>query len=201
MKRRSACFARMCEQSLQTRLAVIAISFVTMIFLIVVLGFTPMEKRHGYSALLVIPLACMLMVGAISLLFDRPHTHPVAERGAATVDKKSCDCIWASNVFEELEFGVVDSHSLSFHSFHVEKGTDGAEWQQTGPAPLKSHACLFKPTCACCLDDFQPRSQVAILPCGHVFHEDCIARWSLATSKSANSCPTCRTSFECLADP
>ena len=201
MKKRGACFGDMLGQALQIRLTVIGISFVTMIFLIVVLGLTPVEKRHGYSALLVIPLACMLMVGAISLLFDRPHSHLVAERRAAIVDKKSCDCIWASNVFEELEFGIVDSHSLRFRSFHVKTGTDGAEWQQTGPAPVKSDACLFKPTCACCLDDFQPRSQVAILPCGHVFHEDCIARWSLATSKSANSCPTCRTSFECLADP
>ncbi|CAE7568128.1 RHG1A [Symbiodinium sp. CCMP2456] len=121
-------------------LSVIAISFVTMIFLIVVLGFTAVENRHGYSALLVIPLACMLMVGAISLLFDRPHAHPPADRRTATVDKKSCDCIWASNVFEDLEFGVVDSHSLSFHSFHVETGTDGAEWQQTGPALLKGDA-------------------------------------------------------------
>ena len=27
-------------------------------------------------------------------------------------------------------------------------------------------------TCLCCLEDFQPSSQVAVLPCGHIFDED-----------------------------
>ena len=27
-------------------------------------------------------------------------------------------------------------------------------------------------TCLCCLEDFQPTSRVAVLPCGHVFDEE-----------------------------
>ena len=174
-------------------------SFAIMIFLIVILGLAPVEQRHGYSALLTIPLAFMLLVGALSLLFDRPQNEDANTQEASGVSPQrcSCDCVWASGCFADVEFGDVDSTTpLEFHHIHVEKGIGGAEWQQAGPVSVKSDLCVIKPTCACCLDDFQAASIIAVLPCGHVFHEDCIAHWSLAASKSANSCPTCRTSFE-----
>ena len=171
-----------------------------MIFLIVLLGTTPTETRQSYSALLVIPLACMLMVGAISLLFDRSEPQQYAIR-PPEISSRCCDCVWASIAFRDLSFGNEGSNDLQFRRVIVQKSTSGAKWQQSEPASIAGEVFSNKPTCACCLEDFQPLNQVAVLPCGHIFHEECIAHWSIASSKSANSCPTCRKSFECLMEP
>ncbi|KAK7262625.1 hypothetical protein RJT34_30200 [Clitoria ternatea] len=42
--------------------------------------------------------------------------------------------------------------------------------------------------CAVCLDDFEPKQEVMLTPCSHMFHEDCIVPW--LTSKG--QCPVCR---------
>lgn len=42
--------------------------------------------------------------------------------------------------------------------------------------------------CAVCLEDFEPREEVMLTPCSHMFHEDCIVPW--LTSKG--QCPVCR---------
>ncbi|KAF5458588.1 hypothetical protein F2P56_022609 [Juglans regia] len=46
-------------------------------------------------------------------------------------------------------------------------------------------------SCAICLDDFEPRQEVVITPCNHMFHEDCIMPWV----KSHGQCPVCRYAF------
>lgn len=43
-------------------------------------------------------------------------------------------------------------------------------------------------TCAICMDEFVVNESVPQLPCLHVFHEDCLARWLMRT----NTCPLCR---------
>lgn len=42
--------------------------------------------------------------------------------------------------------------------------------------------------CAICLEDFEPKEEVVLTPCNHMFHEDCIVTW--LTSKG--QCPVCR---------
>ncbi|OMP02592.1 Zinc finger, RING-type [Corchorus olitorius] len=42
--------------------------------------------------------------------------------------------------------------------------------------------------CAICLEDFEPREQVMLTPCDHMFHEECIVPWM----KSHGQCPVCR---------
>ncbi len=43
-------------------------------------------------------------------------------------------------------------------------------------------------SCSVCKDDFEIKQDVTVLPCKHVFHDDCILTWL----KERNSCPTCR---------
>lgn len=43
-------------------------------------------------------------------------------------------------------------------------------------------------SCAICLEDFEPKEEVMITPCNHMFHEDCIVPW--ITNKG--QCPVCR---------
>mmetsp|Transcript_3693 Transcript_3693/g.8425 ORF Transcript_3693/g.8425 Transcript_3693/m.8425 type:complete len:672 (-) Transcript_3693:1405-3420(-) len=43
--------------------------------------------------------------------------------------------------------------------------------------------------CTICLDEFEPGVRVRQLPCGHVFHSTCIARWLIERSAV---CPLCK---------
>ncbi|XVF00209.1 hypothetical protein REPUB_Repub03eG0265600 [Reevesia pubescens] len=45
-----------------------------------------------------------------------------------------------------------------------------------------------KKQCTICLDEFFDGDEVASMPCGHVYHDDCIVKW-LETS---HLCPLCR---------
>ncbi|OLQ08544.1 RING-H2 finger protein ATL5 [Symbiodinium microadriaticum] len=54
------------------------------------------------------------------------------------------------------------------------------------PASLKPQE-----TCLCCLEEFEESDTVALLPCGHVFHEACITEWFLS-ARSSGACPICR---------
>jgi len=54
------------------------------------------------------------------------------------------------------------------------------------------HAQLIIPTCAVCLEDFEPGDLLRELPCGHRYHTDCIDPW--LTEKSS-ACPMCKADF------
>lgn len=55
--------------------------------------------------------------------------------------------------------------------------------------PLQQHSfCQLLDECTICLDEFTPGVKCRKLPCGHVFHSTCIARWF---SRSA-VCPLCK---------
>eukprot|EP00439_Symbiodinium_sp_Y106_P067642 s998_g11.t1 len=66
-------------------------------------------------------------------------------------------------------------------------------------APSKCSTPVVVKTCLCCLDDFEESNKVAILPCGHIFHEACIKSWSLSLAEAAGSCPACRAQFHTAA--
>jgi hypothetical protein len=54
--------------------------------------------------------------------------------------------------------------------------------------PKQRFSSLLAPTqhpCPICLDEFTPRSDVRVLPCGHIYHELCIDQWFL---RNQNCC-------------
>lgn len=53
-----------------------------------------------------------------------------------------------------------------------------------------------KAECAVCKDEFEEGENVANLPCGHLYHKDCIIPWL----EQHNTCPTCRYELE-VEDP
>eukprot|EP00931_Biecheleriopsis_adriatica_P067016 TRINITY_DN41222_c0_g1_i1.p1 TRINITY_DN41222_c0_g1~~TRINITY_DN41222_c0_g1_i1.p1 ORF type:complete len:429 (-),score=76.36 TRINITY_DN41222_c0_g1_i1:43-1245(-) len=59
--------------------------------------------------------------------------------------------------------------------------------------PEASNCCHS--SCSCCLHEFQESEQLALLFCGHVFCEPCIARWAATGLENSATCPVCRTSF------
>ena len=50
------------------------------------------------------------------------------------------------------------------------------------------------PTCSVCCSNFNLGDKTMLLPCGHLFHPDCIRPWF----NEHNSCPVCR--FELPTD-
>jgi hypothetical protein len=55
---------------------------------------------------------------------------------------------------------------------------------------LRPDDVLADPECICCFMGLEPESSLR-LPCGHVFHEDCIAKWF----HHEPWCPTCRRRY------
>ncbi|CAK8986416.1 unnamed protein product [Durusdinium trenchii] len=52
--------------------------------------------------------------------------------------------------------------------------------------------------CAICLANLEVGALVSSLPCSHLFHFECIARWMLqgASMRCSGSCPLCRQQVE-----
>jgi hypothetical protein len=47
---------------------------------------------------------------------------------------------------------------------------------------------LEKPTCPVCLVDYEIGDKAKFVPCGHIFHPECLDPWL----KKNNTCPVCR---------
>ncbi|XP_010689727.2 RING-H2 finger protein ATL68 [Beta vulgaris subsp. vulgaris] len=56
---------------------------------------------------------------------------------------------------------------------------------------MEKHRDEEKKSCAICLEDFEPREEVMLTPCTHMFHEECIVPWV----KEHGKCPVCRANF------
>lgn len=77
--------------------------------------------------------------------------------------------------------------------------------QHHGPPPTKDSVIKELPRievtekqvsekleCCVCKSEFVLKEKVIKIPCGHIFHEDCIIPWL----KRANNCPVCRFELE-----
>ena len=100
---------------------------------------------------------------------------------------------WACCSFERLRH--LGGSGLQFCHVHAQEGRNATDWKRTNPVSVPGMQVICEAACICCLEEFQPNSQVAILPCGHMYHEECIARWSIARAFRA-SCPSCRVRYD-----
>ncbi|CAF2078254.1 unnamed protein product [Rotaria magnacalcarata] len=79
---------------------------------------------------------------------------------------------------------------------HVNTGTSH-ENPPASPATIDALPMIFfgqtsdefnQKECAICQSDYEPNEKVKRLPCGHIFHEPCVAHWLAIT----RICPVCR---------
>ncbi|KAJ1986291.1 E3 ubiquitin-protein ligase rnf13 [Coemansia spiralis] len=49
------------------------------------------------------------------------------------------------------------------------------------------------PSCVICLEEYVVDDEVRVLPCGHVFHDQCITPWLLRPKSKFHECPMCKT--------
>ncbi|CAJ1409475.1 unnamed protein product [Effrenium voratum] len=105
--------------------------------------------------------------------------------------------VWAPALFKELD-------ELKFMSVQVTARRPAPSVKILGEAELPAHAeprasnvrsSVVGTSCSCCLGEFQQEDSVAVLYCGHVFCELCIAQWSVSGHALARKCPVCRRSF------
>jgi len=107
---------------------------------------------------------------------------------------KECSCIWAT-----CEVGTLAKRPLDYRHVRIITKDGAVDWTPIAEVSNLSSACFgleLEKTCPCCLDEFQPDSKVAVLPCRHIFHERCIVRWSLASAAKGPWCPTCRKKYQ-----
>ncbi|XP_039046552.1 uncharacterized protein LOC120186762 [Hibiscus syriacus] len=66
------------------------------------------------------------------------------------------------------------------------------DYEDEGYIPLKKRRKLREDSssreeCVVCLDEFSDQDEVSSMPCGHVYHYDCIVEWL----KTSHLCPLC----------
>jgi Ring finger domain len=69
------------------------------------------------------------------------------------------------------------------------RGSYGSVTQGDG---AKSSSCDEEPNCSICLGEYENGEELCTLPCGHVYHTDCIGSWCTNHTR----CPLCNTDLE-----
>ncbi|RAL17585.1 RING-H2 finger protein [Aspergillus homomorphus CBS 101889] len=127
------------------------------------------------------------------------HAHPASTGSAETIvanvkaDHRDTPPHFSSETIilkpEPARIKDVENRASSIHSSmssspHHSRRTSG-RWRE-------NRLSRSQTTCAICLDDYVPgQSTVRELPCGHIFHPDCI---DTALTQSSSLCPLCKKS-------
>ena len=133
-------------------------------------------------------------------LFRRQDTDEGLVEEAPAADDCEVSRIWAA-----CQFGSTDPRCPEVHRIVSKGDVEQFEvsWFTAKATPEQcpwAFAQQETKACVCCLDEFSANSHVAVLPCGHTFHEPCIVRWSVSKVGVGNTtCPVCRMPFDANA--
>ena len=169
-----------------TVITAISLALLSLVGVVIILLITMPGRASLPSLIVTVMLSSALLLGIIATACGRTG-------GDRSAKMAKCTCMWAS-----CEFSVLSMQPLQYRHVQISNKEGTVEWLATtevSGADTAISTAEMEKTCPCCLDDFQPDSQVAILPCRHVFQERCIARWSMASAKKGALCPKCRERF------
>mmetsp|Transcript_35210 Transcript_35210/g.81147 ORF Transcript_35210/g.81147 Transcript_35210/m.81147 type:complete len:203 (-) Transcript_35210:89-697(-) len=170
-----------------TVITAVSVSLLSLAGIVIMLSVTMPGRASLPSLVTSTVLVCGL---GLALAVSYLQRHPGGQR----TENTKCLCVWAPCRFETLISEATEL--LEFRYVEIRAG-EAIEWVASDVVSgLPRPAAISQKTCPCCLEDFQSGSQVAVLPCLHVFHEECVARWSFAASSGPKAaCPTCRAAY------
>ena len=176
-----------------TVITAVSLALLSLVGVVIILLITMPSRASLPSLIVTVLLSFALLLGIIATACGRTG----GDRSAKMA--KECSCIWAT-----CEFSALSTQPLQYRHMQITNKEGTVKWLSTtevSGTDIAISTAEMEKTCPCCLDDFQPDSQVAILPCRHVFHERCIARWSMASAKKGALCPKCRERFNSPSEP
>lgn len=97
--------------------------------------------------------------------------------------------------------GVSDEARAKWKKFeykalsHDQKGRGSYGSVAQGEAVAKPNNGDEEPHCSICLGEYEECEELCTLPCGHVYHNDCIGSWC----SNHTRCPLCNTDLETAA--
>ncbi|CAE7309070.1 Rnf103 [Symbiodinium natans] len=107
--------------------------------------------------------------------------------------------LWATAFYESLHAAKHDFHCMQIQLQDPCRGPTKTVLDKASVLdPANAEARDVQSTCLCCLEDFEDSAVVALLPCGHIFHEACIMAWTVAKRRASRACPVCRANFMVL---
>eukprot|EP00439_Symbiodinium_sp_Y106_P041221 s743_g5.t1 len=143
-------------------------------------------------ALWVLPPCCLLISVFYAFYLGAHPLDPLLEPPRPRqMQAQHSWMVWAPTVYGKLE---ATSDRLNFRCYNTSGLNQIRHFDYALEVEAQSLAVSTQ-TCICCLEDFEESCEVAVLPCGHVFHQECIASWAISSSRNRGSCPTCRENF------
>ena len=72
---------------------------------------------------------------------------------------------------------------------HVNKGLSKSQFEKLPNVKYDKNKYSENYLCIICMEEFQKNEKVKLLPCGHIFHDNCIKQWLL----KQKTCPFCKS--------
>ncbi|CAL8994502.1 unnamed protein product [Prunus brigantina] len=99
-----------------------------------------------------------------------------------------------SSIKKVLKKVVVGQGGESIRRNYLSVSDDVKEEEEGGKRKRRRISVSEGESCSVCMDEFEGGTNVACMPCSHVFHSECIVNWL----RQSHYCPVCR--FEVPTD-
>jgi len=110
-------------------------------------------------------------------------------------------------IWQRLLFAEVSNQRFreQFSVWKVQSGENGTIVEHVAKHGACSHgvvlgkvrsAPMLQKECGCCFSTFSGQDAIALLPCHHIFCEECILAWVTAAANRSQRCPMCRESYK-----
>jgi Ring finger domain len=129
------------------------------------------------STLIMCACCCCCM-----LMFVQTNTEPEQQQAPQRPVRRRLTLDQVRNNFPAFHFDPVIHHQEP-------KPQDSSDDDNESESPSQKTYCQLLDECTICLDEFSPGDRCRQLPCGHIFHSTCIARWLIERSAV---CPLCK---------
>jgi Ring finger domain len=143
-------------------------------------------------ALIIFSFAGSFLMAHVAFSFCRPARQRRRRRrrgrDTASQESQAQRCLLSEAYVERLQSEEATLQFLTKH-YNSSKARINPEGGGSNDSDDPENTNLHLPTCAVCLDTLIMPCKVAVLPCGHPFHAECITPW--LTQRQA-CCPLCK---------